>query len=126
MLMTLYKGLTSVSTPFLEAYLKLRLKNGKEDPARTSERRGKALRARGARPLVWCHAASVGESLALLSLIARLLKDYPMIQVMVTTGTVTSARLMEGRLPAGAFHQFIPVDHPKWTESFLDHWQPNF
>ncbi len=126
MLLTLYKGLTSVSTPLLEVYLKRRLKQGKEDPARTGERRGQPSRPRENKPLVWFHAASVGESQALLTVINRLLTEYPAIQVMVTTGTVTSAKLMGDRLPSGAFHQYIPVDHPAWTEKFLNHWRPDF
>ena len=44
---------------------------------------------------------------------------------MVTTGTVTSAELMRQRLPARAFHQFIPVDLRVSVERFLDHWRPN-
>jgi 3-deoxy-D-manno-octulosonic-acid transferase len=126
MLMTLYTGLTKHATPLLEVYLQRRLKRGKEDPARTSERRGRTAKARENKPLVWFHAASVGESQALLALIKQLLADYPAIQVMVTTGTVTSAKLMAERLPAGAFHQYMPVDQPDWTESFLTHWHPDF
>ncbi len=45
--------------------------------------------------------------------------------VLVTSGTVTSARLAERRLPPGAVHQFIPVDTPRYTERFLERWQPN-
>lgn len=102
------------------------MRRGKEDPLRAGERQGEPTKARGNKPLVWCHAASVGESLSLLALVKKILNDYPHCQVMVTTGTVTSARLMAERLPgAGAFHQYIPVDHPSWTESFLNHWRPD-
>lgn len=125
MLLSLYKGLMQSSTPLLEAYLGRRLRDGKEDPARAGERRGEAQRPRGENPLIWFHAASVGESLALLALVEKLLSLYPEIEIMVTTGTVTSAKLMAERLPARAFHQYIPVDHPAWVEKFLDHWKPN-
>lgn len=126
MLMTLYESLTKTATPLLEAYLDRRLKRGKEDPARAPERRGKPSKARDAKPLVWLHAASVGESQSLLVLVQKLLADYPFLQVMVTTGTVTSAKLMADRLPSGAFHQYMPVDQPDWTENFLNHWHPDF
>jgi 3-deoxy-D-manno-octulosonic-acid transferase len=124
MLLTIYKTMMQASTPLLEAYLQRRAARGKEDPARAGERRGRPGRARGANPLVWFHAASVGESLSLLALIARVLKDYPQCSVMVTTGTVTSAKLMAERLPERAFHQYMPVDHPAWVARFLEHWQP--
>lgn len=126
MLLTIYKAMMRASTPLLEAYLQRRAARGKEDPARAPERRGKPGRARGANPLVWFHAASVGESLSLLALIARVLKDCPQTAVMVTTGTVTSARLMAERLPERAFHQYMPVDHPAWVARFLEHWRPAF
>jgi len=124
MLVSLYKYLMKSATPVLRAYLQRRLRRGKEDPARFNERLGCPERAREDRPLVWFHAASVGESQSLLVLIQRMLGDYPEIRVMVTTGTVTSARLMAERLPPRAFHQFLPVDHPDWTENFLDYWRP--
>jgi 3-deoxy-D-manno-octulosonic-acid transferase len=45
--------------------------------------------------------------------------------VLVTSGTVTSAALAARRLPAGAVHQFIPLDAPKFVAQFLDHWHPD-
>jgi 3-deoxy-D-manno-octulosonic-acid transferase len=124
MLMTIYKGLTGISAPLLEIYLRGRMARGKEDPARQGERRGKASLARPAGKLVWLHAASVGESLSLLAVIRRLRADHPDARALVTTGTVTSAKLMAERLPEGAFHQYMPVDHPAWVKNFLDHWRP--
>jgi 3-deoxy-D-manno-octulosonic-acid transferase len=29
------------------------------------------------------------------------------------------------RLPPGAFHQFVPVDVPRYMRRFLDHWEPD-
>jgi 3-deoxy-D-manno-octulosonic-acid transferase len=69
------------------------------------------------------HGASVGECVAALPLIDALLKAMP-CSVLVTSGTVTSAKVMQDRLPEGAFHQFIPVDTPGATARFLDHWKP--
>lgn len=126
MLLKIYQAMMRASTPLLEAYLQKRAARGKEDRARAPERRGQASRPRGQGPLVWFHAASVGESLSLLALVARVRRDYPGCAVMVTTGTVTSAKLMADRLPEGAFHQYMPVDHPAWVAHFLDHWRPSF
>jgi len=47
------------------------------------------------------------------------------IQVVVTTGTVTSARILEERLPPGAIHQFVPLDVDRFVKRFLDHWRPD-
>jgi 3-deoxy-D-manno-octulosonic-acid transferase len=120
-----YRGLTRLVAPLIPAYLNRRLKRGKEDAERMHERLGEPRRARPTGPLVWLHAASVGESLSVLPLIDRLLEARPDIALMVTTGTVTSARLLEGRLPGRAFHQFVPVDTPQSVTGFLDHWHPD-
>ena len=45
--------------------------------------------------------------------------------VLVTTGTRSAADLIGARLPAGAVHQYMPLDAPRWIERFLDHWQPD-
>jgi 3-deoxy-D-manno-octulosonic-acid transferase len=44
---------------------------------------------------------------------------------LMTTGTVTSAELAQKRLPAGAVHQFIPLDIPRFITRFLDYWHPD-
>lgn len=120
-----YTTTMRLATPLVEHHLRRREELGKEDALRGAERRGHPSRTRDDKPLVWFHAASVGESLSLLSVISRLLADAPFIQALVTTGTVTSAKLMAERLPEGAFHQYMPVDHPVWVEAFLDHWRPD-
>jgi 3-deoxy-D-manno-octulosonic-acid transferase len=45
--------------------------------------------------------------------------------VLVTTGTVTSAKLMTERLPGRAIHQYAPVDTPAAAKRFLAHWHPD-
>ena len=125
MLPLLYRGIAWLSAPFAIAYLAQRRKRGKEDSFRFRERRGLASSSRPHGPLVWIHAASVGEATAILGLVERLLELRPEIEVLVTTGTLTSARLLEKRLPARARHQFVPGDLPQWVARFLDHWRPN-
>lgn len=125
MMLTLYRGAATALGPAIDAYLRRRLERGKEDPVRIGERRGVPGRSRPKGPLVWLHAASVGESVALLPLIERLRSDRPDLAVLVTTGTVTSATTMARRLPDGAIHQFVPVDRPAWVRRFLEHWRPD-
>jgi 3-deoxy-D-manno-octulosonic-acid transferase len=125
MLPFLYRAATSPLGPLVYLYLKRRLKRGKEDPVRFRERQGLPGKVRPPGPLVWIHAASVGEATAMLALIERLLQERPALQILVTTGTVTSARLLETRLPSRAWHQFAPVDLPHWIGRFLDHWRPD-
>lgn len=120
-----YPTFTRMLTPLVDWHLGARVRRGKEDPARLGERKGYATRTRPAGGLVWVHAASVGESLSILDLIRRLLSDNPSLQVMITTGTVTSATLLEERLPERAFHHYVPLDHPAYVRRFINHWRPD-
>jgi 3-deoxy-D-manno-octulosonic-acid transferase len=110
---------------FADRKLRERLAEGKEDGARLDERRGIAGQPRPAGPLLWFHAASVGESLALLELIRQMLDDREDLTILVTTGTVTSAGVMADRLPDRAIHQYLPLDARAFVRPFLDHWHPD-
>lgn len=115
----------TAATPLVKGYLSLRRMRGKEDPYRMNERFGFPALPRPEGYLVWCHAASVGEMMSSLHLLRALRTQRPDVQIMLTTGTVSSARLAAQKLPEGVFHQFVPVDLPAAVERFLTHWQPD-
>jgi len=121
----IYACLTTLGGPLITLYLSNRLALGREDANRSDERRGIAGRPRPPGPLTWMHAASIGEALSVLRLIEKLLARYPTLNILITTGTVTSARLLAKRLPDRAIHQYVPVDRPAWVRRFLDHWHPD-
>ena len=123
--LTLYRAATGLLSPFIPGVLRGRARKGKEDPARLGERLGRPSAARPAGPLVWLHGASVGETVSLLPVVERLRRERPDLTVLVTSGTTTSAELLARRLPAGALHQYIPVDTPGASARFLDHWRPD-
>jgi 3-deoxy-D-manno-octulosonic-acid transferase len=119
----LYRVFSAAATPFTPLLLAQRLKKGKEHRLRFGERRGEARMERPPGPLVWLHAASVGELAGVLPLIEGIsARD---VNMLVTTGTVTSSGLAEQRLPRGVIHQFVPLDVPRFVRRFLDHWQPD-
>ncbi|MFZ2005743.1 MAG: glycosyltransferase N-terminal domain-containing protein, partial [Stellaceae bacterium] len=121
----LYRGLTAAATPLVIAYLNARRRRGKEDGERFAERLGRPGRERPDAPLVWMHAASIGEATSVLALIERMLEERAGLEILLTTGTVTAARLLEPRLPRGARHQFVPADLPGAVARFLDYWHPD-
>ena len=118
-----YRLVTALATPLAGPFLKRRLRRGKEDPCRVGERRGRPSLTRPAGRLVWLHGASVGEAVSLLPFIERIQRSGA--SALVTTGTVTSAALLAKRLPAGALHQFAPLDSPFFLRRFLAHWRPD-
>lgn len=120
-----YSAVLRAGAPFLRVLLERRARLGKEDRSRLGERMGIPSRRRPEGRLVWVHAASVGEAQSALILVKNLIRRDPDLNLLVTTGTLTSASLMQKRLPLGAFHQFCPLDHPGWVAAFLDHWRPD-
>lgn len=118
----------TAAAPVLPLYLRRRVRRGKEDPDRLSERFG-AGAARPDGPLLWLHAASVGETLSILPLLEALGAAAPRLSFLVTTGTLTSATLLGRRLPPDlaprVAHRFVPLDVPAWAARFLDGWRPD-
>jgi 3-deoxy-D-manno-octulosonic-acid transferase len=123
MTLRVYRKLSSGLVPLSPALINRRLKLGKEDPARVGERRGMSADVRPAGPLVWIHGASVGEVLAAAALIERLRALN--LQILLTSGTVTSAAIVAKRFPRDVIHQYVPYDSPRYVARFLDHWRPS-
>ena len=120
-----YRLLARAAQPVVPLVLQLRERQGKEDPDRRMERFGDASRVRPSGTLVWLHAASVGETNAILPLISSIREMRPDLALLLTTGTVTSAKLAETRLGGAVLHQFAPIDLPQYISRFLDYWQPD-
>ena len=125
MLYSLYRLLTDLGAPFIGLYLRRRRAMGREDAERFAERFGYSSRPRPSGRLIWCHAASVGETSSLLILIKKLHELHPDISVLLTTGTVTAARMIMPRLPSYAVHQYMPIDRVSCLSRFLNHWRPD-
>jgi 3-deoxy-D-manno-octulosonic-acid transferase len=121
----LYRFLTGLGAPLIALYLRLRRRKGREDATRFAERMGIASLPRPQGKIVWCHAASVGEAMSVLALVKKLRERFPDWHILLTTGTVTSAKLIASRLPLGVFHQYVPVDRWPYVSRFLDHWRPD-
>ncbi len=123
MMLSAYRYIGAAAYPLIGPYVAWRASKGKEDRSRSRERYGVAGRERPDGPLVWVHAASVGETIAVVPLVRNIL-DYG-INVVLTTGTVTSAKVVEERLPERVIHQYVPLDLKPAVSRFLNHWKPD-
>ena len=111
-----------LATPLAGPLLAMRLRRGKEDSRRVSERRGLSGLVRPPGPLVWLHGASVGEA---DDAAVRRAHHAHGATALVTTTTVTSAAMLAQRLPAGALHQDAPLDSPVFVQRFIKRWRPD-
>ncbi len=121
----LYRQLTYMGGCLFALLLIIRKNKGRESTTRYIEKKAVISQKRPKGKLLWIHGASVGEAQSALILIKKIIKDYPNTNILITTGTLTSAQLMSKALPKNALHQFYPLDHPKWVKNFLNHWKPN-
>lgn len=121
-------AVATLAAPAVRWNLRRRLRQGKEEAGRLPEREGHGA-ARPEGRLAWLHAASVGETLAILPLLQALAERDPALRLLVTTGTVTSARLLRqrlsGELAERVIHRYAPLDVPAWVARFLDGWRPD-
>lgn len=92
------------------------------DPARFDERLGRASQARPDGPILWVHAASLGE-VAQIRDLALDLAEGQGARLLVTTTTQAGADWVARALPE-AIHQFCPLDTPLAVQAFLAHWRP--
>ena len=121
-----YRTLTSLARPLAPAHPEAAPAPRQGGPGAAAGAAGPA-RARRGPPvrLAWFHAASVGETLSILPLISALAERRHSLSFLLTTGTVTSAKLAAQRLGPRTLHQYAPLDVPKYVRSFLDHWRPD-
>ena len=122
-LLSAYRLAGAAAYPLVGGYVAWRSTRGKEEAGRRRERYGFTGVARPRGPIVWMHAASVGETNAVIPLIERIV-GYG-IGVVMTTGTVTSARVVRERLGDRVIHQYVPLDLKPAVSRFLSHWSPD-
>jgi len=120
-----YRAASTALAPLAFALASRKLRRHGVTAARRRERLGHATLSRPSGRLIWFHAASVGESLSVLTLIARMGARLADTEFLITSGTATSARLINERLPPRCRHQFAPLDAPRIVARFLDHWRPD-
>ena len=84
---------------------------------------GTALASRPPK-LIWIHAVSVGETLAIAPLIERLLSDREDLSLLITSTTPTGAAQVRQRFGERVFSDWIPFDTPGAVRRFFTHWQP--
>lgn len=122
-ILPIYQAASAALAPLSPVVLYVRRKWRRDELDRDGERLGRPTQPRPEGPLAWLHGASVGESLALLPLVERL--SARGFTILVSTGTSSAAAVIAPRLPAGALHQFLPLDVPQFLTRFLGYWRPN-
>ena len=85
---------------------------------------GLPSRIRSGDGLIWVHAVSVGELLAVAPLVERILLEWPDKAVLITNTTPTGSEQTQKLFGSRVEHTWFPFDTPLVTGAFLRHWQP--
>ncbi len=126
LLYRLWVGASMALVPFATWAVTRKLRRAGVPVVRCHEKLGHATEPRDPdAALIWFHAASVGETQAVLALITRMGVALPQAQFLITSGTATSAAMVARRMPPRCVHQFSPLDAPGPLRRFLRHWRPD-
>ena len=111
-----------ILSPLIIAF---RILKNKEDPRRFKEKFCFFSKKRKKGNLIWFHGASVGEIKSIVPLIEKLEKQKKINQILVTSSTLSSAKIFEKFKFKKTIHQFYPIDENQLTKKFLNYWKPN-
>ena len=75
--------------------------------------------------LIWFHGASVGEILSIIPLIENLEKNKEINQILITSNTLSSSKILSNLKLTKTIHQFFPIDTNHHTQKFLKYWKPS-
>tara|TARA_B100001093_G_scaffold446354_1_gene450592 strand:- start:1296 stop:2546 length:1251 start_codon:yes stop_codon:yes gene_type:complete len=120
-----YQIILSILLIFSPIIILLRILKDKEDKRRFVEKFSIITKKRSSGKLIWFHSASVGEILSIIPLIKNYEKKKSIDQILITSSTLSSAKIIKKFKFKKTIHQFYPIDHFCFTTKFLKYWRPN-
>ena len=102
-----------------------RLLKKKEDLLRFKEKLGFFTKNRSKGKLIWFHGASVGEFQSVVPLLEKFEKSKNISQILITSNTLSSSKIISKIKLKKVSHQFFPVDNNLIVQKFINHWKPS-
>ena len=97
----------------------------KEDFIRFKEKLGFFTKIRSKGKLIWFHGASVGEFQSIVPLLEKLEKSKKISQILITSNTLSSSKIISKIKLKKISHQFFPIDNNLIVKKFINHWKPS-
>ena len=101
----------------------VRMFNGKEDPIRFKEKLCIYSKKNNLNS-IWFHAVSVGELMSILPILNILEKNKQIDQIIVTSSTISSAKIFEKQKFKKIVHRYFPIDANFLNKKFINYWKP--
>ena len=124
-MLIVYRSVINLILIFSPLILAIRFLKKKEDPIRFKEKIGFFNRKKKTGKLIWFHGASVGELQSIIPLIEKLEKNKSVKQILVTSNTLSSSKVLRINKFKKVIHQFFPIDSNIIIKKFLDYWKPS-
>jgi len=118
----IFINLILIFSPFI---ILVRLLNKKEDLVRFREKLGFFKKKRFKGKLIWFHGASVGEFQSIVPLLEKLEKSKKISQILITSNTLSSSKLISKIKLKKILHQFFPIDNDLIIKKFINYWRPS-
>ena len=121
----LYQIILSLILLLAPIIIVIRIIKNKEDKKRFLEKFSLSTKKKKVGKLIWFHGASVGEILSIIPLIKNYEKNSSVDQILITSSTLSSAKVFKKFKFKKTIHQFYPIDHIYFTTRFLKYWKPS-
>ena len=102
-----------------------RILKNKEDSVRFREKFCFFSKSRKSGKLIWFHASSVGELMSILPIINYYENKKNINQILITSTTLSSAKILKKIKLKKTIHQFFPLDLIFFSRIFLNYWKPS-
>ena len=121
----LYQAILSILILILPFLICYRVYKNKEHKVRFKEKFSFSSKKKIGKNLIWFHGASVGEILSIIPLIENYEKNKSVDQILITSSTLSSSKILSRFNFKKTTHQFYPIDHILFITKFLDYWKPS-
>ena len=121
----IYQLLITLIILFSPIIILIRIFRGKEDILRFKEKFCSFSKKRHSGKLLWFHGSSVGELMSVLPVLNKYDNEDTFDQILVTSSTLSSSKILRKYNFKKVVHQFFPLDHIFFSNFFLNYWKPN-
>ena len=124
-MLIIYRILINITLALSPVIILLRLIKKKEDIERFYEKFSFFSKKRKRGKVIWFHGASVGELQSIIPLLEKFEKNKKINQILITSNTLSSSKIISKVKLKKIVHQFFPIDVQFISNKFLEYWKPS-
>jgi 3-deoxy-D-manno-octulosonic-acid transferase len=121
----IYRILINIIFILSPVIILFRIIKKKEHPTRFREKIGFFSKIKNNGKLLWFHGASVGELQSVIPLLEKYNKDKNVKQILITSNTLSSSKVIKKLKLKKTIHQFFPIDTNFVSKRFINYWKPS-